>query len=709
MFNQTAHLSDVLGRVTLATLPPPKLTVLAYATKHRRFDNAGGGFVGVYDPAYVPYINEPQEVLTSDKYMTMAIVGPGQCAKTTIAENWLLYSVGSDPGGFLWYMQTNDAMEGYCKERIDDLIRTHPEMRERIGSKTVDNSLKFKRFTAMSCHFMPANPSSFINKRAPRIVLDEIDAYSPSLGDPVKLANIRRQTFGRRSMLMVMSHPDAARGMDPDRDWETGVMSVFKSGDRRLWWWQCPSCGMFSSPCPTARHHMTIEYNPDAPLEQIRREAFLLCPHSGCTVPDSDRRAMNATGRWVPEAREIDPETGEVTGEPPRTDIASFWIVGAMSPFIIGGIGTLAANRVSAERTLELTGDDKPIRTVMCKEWGYPYSRARQVGQMDAATLAERCDPDLELRTVPRGCRFLTAGADVQPDRFEVLVRGWGAKGESWVVDRWKRLAETSTSTADWDALIDSVVTRAYPLADGSGRTMAVRAFGFDSGGQAGVTLQANDAWKRAKERGQVRRFGKIEGHEAYSVMPLKGASSAAARRITVSFPSAKGADRKVVVGGTVPLLLFAPNGFKDDLATQLAKADPGAWHVHFPEALKDRLPPHRFFEQLVSETRRFDGRWEKPHQGVRNEALDLMVMTHVMAALLGLHRVKWDRPPPWASDWDRNPMVKPAEPVNATPEAGKTVERVEMAPEVRPSVTVATKTAGKSIGARYAALNAGK
>ena len=107
-----------------------------------------------------------------------------------------------------------------------------------------------------------------------------------------------------------------------------------------------------------------------------------------------------------------------------------------------------------------------------------------------------------------------------------------------------------------------------------------------------------------------------------------------------------------------MPLGLFNANQFKDDLAGQLGRAMPGHWYVHFPPALRSKEKPHVFFEQLVAEKRDARGRWSKPHQGIRNEAADLMVICHAMADLHGLGRIDWAKPPAWASPWDKNSMV---------------------------------------------------
>ena len=117
---------------------------------------------------------------------------------------------------------------------------------------------------------------------------------------------------------------------------------------------------------------------------------------------------------------------------------------------------------------------------------------------------------------------------------------------------------------------------------------------------------------------------------------------------------------------GDVPLGVFNPGIFKDGLRAQLARAEPGPPAVHIPERLRGPWPeyprsldpPHRWIEQLFAERRGADGRWHKVSTSARNEALDLMVMTHVMGHLHA-SRIDWRRPPAWAGEWHVNSMVR--------------------------------------------------
>ena len=559
--------------------------------------------------------------------------------------------------------------QAYVKKTINPLIESHPRIAARQGERRTDDSLGFKKFQGMSVEFLAATTSNLVNKSFRRIVADEWDAYDPAFGDPKTKLDVRRQTYGRDSMLLALSHPDRAGGLDIGA-WKSGIMAVYADSTRCTWWWACRHCGEYCSPNPNTHRHCALVYPEDGTLDEIQAQTHLLCPN-GCVITDADREPMLATGRWIGRGEHIDPD-GTVTGARIRHDTAGFWIVGAMSPFLINGIGGLARALVQAQRNRETDADERSVREVYTKQWGIPYDPPRPIGAMDAAALAERAEP-FPLGTVPDGVRFLTAAVDIQANRFEYLVRGWGQGGESWIVLYGTRTAETATDPAAWSEFFDWLTTLALPLADASGRAMQIRAVGYDSGGAPGTTLRAYDAWRRAKSRGQARRLGRVNGRDAWTLLPLKGSSSLGAPRLTVAYPDSQRADRFAGARGQIPLGQFNPNLFKDDLAGHLAAIPPAAWSVHIPEALRAEAAPHPFFEGLVAETRKANGVWVPIPGAARNEPLDLMVIAHVMAHLHGLARLDWSRPPAWAAEWGNNALVitpeaSPPSPITTSP-----------------------------------------
>lgn len=720
---QSQQLEDmtVQGAHALAVqrgmMPRERLRVSQTAAEHR--------FIapGVrYSLRKTPFFAEPMDCMEPGRFLTVCLVGPAQIGKTNLAENLLQHSVMNSPGDFLWYMQSDEALQAYVKKTIDPMILLHPEMKGALGLKAIDDSLHFKRFRTMNVEFLTATSKNMINKKAPRIVGDEIDAYPKDIGDPKVLLDKRRQTYGAESIFVAVSHPDRATGLRPETDWTEGIMAIYADSDQRLWYWPCPHCGAWSSPCPTAQRVMTLEYDTEKPIEdapdrkrlatldEVEASAHLECPVNGCVIEDRERRGMNAKGRWVGEGQSI-ADDGTVTGTLIRRKTAGFWVVGIMSPFLLGGIGGLARERVKAERDYLITGEEVTLRNVMTKGFGVPFQPKRNIGSIDANTLAERADASLKLGVVPEGVRFLMASADVQVGFFEWLVRGWGVDGESWVVDKGRILADPATSPKDWDQLLE-LFSRLWPLADGSGRSMALRGASYDSAGAPGVTTQAYDAWRRWKVAKKIRYLGKVggkAGRDVFTVMPTKGANTRNAPKLQVVYPDTARKANMAAGKGEIPLALFNPNLFKDDLMGQLLRAEPGPWYVNFPGGQSEHgkyglksesgQPPHPWFEQVVAEHRQKDGSWELITASARNEATDLMVMTHVLAHLHGLNRITWERPPPWAAEWDRNTLVKGV--ASATPE-GETIPP----PEPKGAAIRVDAPAKQTLSSRLAGLN---
>lgn len=667
--------AKVLREALQLILPPTRETVDVFAPKNRKLPRKSGQGYDLYSHDEAPYLALPMRSLNEHQYLYTAIVGPAQCGKTVVAENQLQHAVEKQPRNMLWYMQTDDSVEAYVKARINPMVSIHEGMRSRLGDKPEDNAQHFKNFGAMRAEFLSYTYNNVINKNAHLIVADEWDAYDESFGDPKTLLDRRRQYYGRLSHLLAISHPDRAEGLDPNKHWRHGIMRLYADSTRFVWYWPCPHCGCYSSPAPTAKRVMTLEWPKDGTLDEIERGAYLLCPVNGCVIQDHERRAMNIAalnspfGGWIGHGQEIS-ETGEVTGDLIQSDIAGFWILGVMSNFLLKGIGGLASDWAKTQREFEVSGEDKNLKEVVVKQIGIPHAKTLNVGNVEAETLAERALLEEQpLGVVPEGVRALFAWFDVQPTYFDLMVRGFGPDSESWVVDKRHIPAETATDRKAWDDLLEELIAKRYPLATDPARGMAIRGIGFDSAGAPGTTDQAYSVWRRLREKKLLRTFGRLDGRDLHSVIPTKGASSLNAAMLSVVYPSSQRKDRKVVRTGTEPLAIFNPNTFKDDLNGQLQVAERGARYVHFPKALRSKESPHVLFEQLVSETRKPSGAWEKT-AGARNEMTDLMVGTHVLAKLHGLTRVvKWDEPQlAWFLPWDKNPMVGPITAAPMTP-----------------------------------------
>ncbi len=244
--------------------------------------------------------------------------------------------------------------------------------------------------------------------------------------------------------------------------------------------------------------------------------------------------------------------------------------------------------------------------------------------QASVEDLQSRREPYGEL--LPDGVLVLTAGVDVQGNRLEVEIVGWGIDDESWSIDHQVLMGDPSQNEV-WQELKE-LLLRNYefeiPIAGGNEegdgeaalvQTLRVACACIDTGGH-----NTEDVYRFAR---------KNAGRKWYAI---KGANTPG--KPLISNPS---------LVGKPPVRLYniGTETAKDTIAAHLLVAEPGPGYCHFPtEFTRDGFVYYgeNYFKQLRSEhpvTRHERGksvrRWEKLRPGVRNEALDLRV--YAMAA----------------------------------------------------------------------------
>ena len=208
---------------------------------------------------------------------------------------------------------------------------------------------------------------------------------------------------------------------------------------------------------------------------------------------------------------------------------------------------------------------------------------------------------------VPAEVAALTCGVDVQDDRLEIELVGWGHDEESWSCD-YKIIWGDPSAPGLWHEL-EQYLTATFEhetLAAG----LPIHAACLDTGGHH---TQAAYAFCRGRERQRIWAIKGLAGKRPiWPKRPTKAAK------------------------GKVNLFGIGVDAAKEAVFARLKKSEYGAGFCHFP---LDR--DAAYFEQLTAErlrTRYVKGfarlYWWKP-DGRRNEALDCRVYAY--AALHGL------------------------------------------------------------------------
>lgn len=651
---------------------PPRRINVSEGAKALHVANASGA-AGAWDPTVSPYMVEPLNMTGSRQYEAVVFVGPARSGKTiSLIDARLAYLITCNPADTMVVQMSKDAAEDYSKTRIARGIAASPELRKRLSPRAHDDNILLKFFrSGMSLRMGWPSISVLSGKDIHDVLMTDVDNYTGDLGidECFGLALKRTQTFMSAGMVVAESSPATDY---TDGAWKpahahqgppaAGIAALYARGDRRRWYWPCPECGErfiaapgydgFALP-PT--EELLERVVVDDIQRMARRYSLLHCPHCGVGLDHRWKDDMNQAGVWAAEGQLVQAD-GTVLGEALPTRIASYWLGGVAAAY--QSWESLMERYLQALRTFATTGEERPLKTTHNVDGAINYVPMAARSASDPGEMQERAEV-WAAGVVPEGVRFLLATVDVQGNRFVVLVLGFGL-GESgqlerWVVDSFTlRTSKRDDGSGgflpldppkyleDWERLIEKVISRRYPVADDTGRTMPLRAVGIDWGGKSGTSVRALEFWRSLKARQLHTRVRLIKG-DTRRDGPL----------FRETFPdSRKRKDRKSGSAGDVPQLLLNVDRLKDTVDANVKRAEPGPGYYHFPDWL-----PEAFYAELTAESRTAKG-WENLANR-RNEAFDLCGYAEGMALWLKVPGIKWDAPPVWAGAWDDNPDVK--------------------------------------------------
>ncbi len=670
MSGQTNYstVGDIVIRAAEYLRPPERISVSDAAQKYVKL-NQPGAYVGDFLNSTTPYMVEPMDTTASRKYIGEIFVGPAQCAKTqALILNVLAYHVVVDPMDMIIYSQSQSMSRDFAVRRVDRLHDHSPDVGKLVSrERDADNKTDKRYESGMILTLSHPSKNELSGKPVGVCVITDRDRMDDDIdgeGEIFDLAMKRTTTFGSFAMTVAESSPSKPI-IDPK--WIRtsphqappckGILGLYNRGDRRRWYWPCLKCGSYFE-----GNFKMITYDDSLPNTLAKaRSARMICPNPECShkIHPNERQRMQMRGRWLKDGQGIDRD-GTIWGEGPVTDIASFWLNGVAAAFTTWA--KLVSTYITANEELDRTGSEAALMKFYNTDLGEPYvPKAQETVRLPEVLMAraENICGTKEEPQVPLGVRFLAATVDVQANMFVVQVHGVspGQPFDITVVDRFSLILneegrigrdgqtewiKPGSYTADWDLLIDGVIKKTYPLADGSGRRMTIKLTACDSGGREGVTTNAYAFYRRLVSLQLASRFCLVKGDHILS-----------RPRARMVMPDAN--DRKNIAAarGDVPVWLLNSQMLKDELANRLNSITPGQGMIRFPKWLEPW-----WFKEMCAEQRTEKG-WEKASSRIRNEAWDLMYyLIGISIGMLNIERMDWKSPPGWAADWDTNSLI---------------------------------------------------
>lgn len=591
--------------------PRPKLTGSEWADRYRYVAAGTSPEPGIWRTQRVPYMREPLDMATAHSVEKVVIMAASQVAKSELLINVLGYYIDQEPSSIMMVQPTVEAAEAFSKERIDPTLQASPALKakmtqpvdpEKGKSRKSGSTIRMKNFTGGYLAMVGSNSPSGLASRPIRVLLcDEIDRFgSTQEGDPLKLAVQRTQNFSNRKIVFVSTPTTEERADGPT------IFAEFMKSDQREFMVECPQCHKRFE-MSWGNVHWDKNEHGDVIEDSIRME----CPHCHAKV----------RGNGKPDPYLL--ESGIWVAKEPESRVVGYHLTSLCSPWV--ELRDLVSDFVEANRKKDKDGLQEFINLKLGEPW-----------QEDAddlelwSKLSERREfyPGAGL---PKEVKMLTCGVDVQQDRIEATVFGWGKDFESYGIRHCQFFGDPKLSET-WTAL-DALLIENFPTEDG--RELRVACTFIDSGD--GSMTDTVYQYTKPRERGRV--------------FAIKGASTVG--KPLVSQPTQNNRYR-------AHLFVLGVDAGKRLVRHRLTVQDIGPAFVHFPRGRDDGFT-EEYFKQLTAEVfvRKFEkGKltesWKKIRE--RNEALDCCVYA---TAAIELMRPYFERL--FQSDPENEPVVRHA------------------------------------------------
>lgn len=563
---------SVLLEAAQVLKPPPRLSISQWAEQNFLLSSEDSALAGQYRCANAPYQREMLDAVQEPGIERVVFWTGAQMVKTLALKIILAYYMKEDPCPMAYLLPSLPLARRWSKQRLAPMLRDNPSLRGLVeeGMRKSGNSLLEKEFPGGILFVLGAmNAAALASYPLRAVFVDEEDRMEISArgasgagegeGDPVALIEERTTTFW--NAFVIEASTCTLEGI-------SRIVAKYQISDQRKYWVPCPHCGEFQL---LSWKRLIWSKEQDPTPENV----CYACEHCAAALYETEKMAMLRAGQWRKGAPEV-------------RNCAGFWISQMYSPFttwakMVQKFRDAMSHRENPEKLKVF------VNTALAETW-----KADEEAFESGDLMARR--EEFPPPAVPDGATVLTAAVDVQGDRLELEVWGWGRGEEAWGIDRLVFPGDPAKPQV-WEQLDRFLLDARYLHARGV--RLEIAATFVDAGYLTAEVM----GWTKPRKD---RRIFAIRGFDGFRRPPL-GRPSKANRARTLMYP----------VGVDV---------IKEILYARLRIRIPGAGYLHFSKYKHDA----EYFGQLTCErlkrkyVRGFAVRyWVKP-LGARNEALDL-------------------------------------------------------------------------------------
>lgn len=417
-----------------------------------------------FDPTVSPQWVEPLNLLSSPRFRVITMLMAPGSGKTGAIECGLSYAVVQSPGDTGIASQTNQTTEYWAETRLKKVFENSPAVAKLLPKQKDKIKKDAIHFPHMNVVLGGANLTNFQEKSLQWAWGDEVWTWGHGL---VKQFETRLHDRWN-GKLILMSQGGYTHSELEQR---------FLGGDQRYFGFTCPECNQWNRFTWSLFKYEKL-YGDGGKINWglTEKTIRMVCPTCSTTWNDTAEHRRFLCNRGSYKAT--------------NPDHVREWASFQCSSFGVWQIpwGRLCREWIEANSSKE-ANDLEPLRLFIMQRM-VEFADAEIAESLDSSPIWERRE-EYTTEALPNGILYITGGTDVQEDRLEVTLYGWGKGMECWAIEH-KILLGNTTQQAVWDEC-DEFLEETYTREDGT--VLTVSACGFDTGNNP------DDVYKFTKPR----------------------------------------------------------------------------------------------------------------------------------------------------------------------------------------------------------------
>lgn len=371
-----------------------------WADKYLYLPKKGNPLPGKFYSDKVPPLREIGEALSIDNPTQIVSFMKGvQIGGTTYGIISILQRMSQAPCDIIAVFPSLDLATKFSKDKLTPTIESTPCMNGLIKDsreRDSNNLILTKDFIGGSINITTANSSAALRMASVSYTyFEEIDEYKYDLkgqGNAIELGTKRSVNFSRKKSYRV-STPTEKGASEIEKDFINGTQEY---------------CYL---PCPFCLHEQIIKWENLKWVDNNPDTVKLKCIACGELISENHKTWMLERYKWKAHA------------EPTEKFRRSFHLSSLYSPlgWLSWSSCVVEFLRIKDDRSLLKTF----VNTILGETFEDVHERIDNLSQRKEAYLAE----------VPADAMVLTCGVDIQGNRLEALVMGWGLGERSWTIE----------------------------------------------------------------------------------------------------------------------------------------------------------------------------------------------------------------------------------------------------------------------------------